>query len=158
MEKLQFDAIKRDLLGSKAKSKLSKIGNSKICPMAVIFKDDKMLIGLRNYTPDKYKQISVWTTPGGRCDDGELVEKTLRREVLEETGITNLKVNNFLGKVSGVKESDVVYLFDCATNQDPQLLEPEKFTEWRWVDISEIPPNFINKEALNLLKKWKNYS
>jgi len=45
------------------KSILQKKGNDKDVPVAFIFKNDKLLIGLRNYTPDKWKAISVWTAP-----------------------------------------------------------------------------------------------
>ena len=132
--------------------KLNEIGTSKICPTALIFKDNKILLGLRHYTPDKYKTISVWTTPGGRCDDGETVESTLRREVGEEIDITNLNLIEFLGEVPGVKEGDVVYVFKGSTNQEPKLLEPEKFSEWRWTGVKEIPENFINKDVLDLIR------
>lgn len=119
--------------------------------MAAMFKDGKIMIGLRNYTPDKYKQISVWTTPGGRCDEGEKIETALRREIQEETGISDFEINEFIGEVSGAKDGDIVYLFKCRTAEEPKLLEPEKFSEWRWVKVSEIPPNFVNKNALSLI-------
>ena len=74
---------------------LNKIGTKHTCTSAVIIKNDRILLGLRHYTSDKWKTISVWTTPGGRCNKGESVENNLRREVLEETGITDLKIGKF---------------------------------------------------------------
>ncbi len=114
---------------------LKKIGNKTLCPIAVIVRNGKMLMGHRHYTPDKWKKISVWTVPGGRCDDGEKVEDTLRREVQEETGITDLQILEFLGEVSGAKEGDIVPIFACNTSEEPTLMEPEKFSEWRWIDF-----------------------
>jgi ADP-ribose pyrophosphatase YjhB (NUDIX family) len=131
---------------------LKKIGTDKMCPVAIILKDDKLLIGLRNYTPDKWKKISVWTAPGGRCDDGETLEQTLRRETSEEVGITDLKITNYLGTIPGAKEGDVVFAFEAETNQEPKLMEPEKFSEWKWCKLSEIPDNFINPPTLKLIK------
>ncbi len=119
------------------KNKLLKIGSEKICPAAVIIRDSSILLGLRNYTPDKWKAISVWTTPGGRCDANETIEDALRREVKEEVGINKLEIIDFIGEVSGVKTGDTVPIFFCKTNQEARLLEPEKFSEWRWVLISE---------------------
>lgn len=33
-------------------------------------------------------------------------------------------------------------------------MEPEKFSEWKWCDIDEIPENFINPPALELARKY----
>lgn len=130
---------------------LQKIGGNKDVPVAFIFRDNKLLIGLRNYTPDKWKDISVWTAPGGRCDNGETLETTLRREVLEEIGIDDLKITEYLGSVLGAKEGDVVFVFKAETCEEPILTELEKFSEWKWCSLSQIPSNFINPEALKLI-------
>lgn len=131
---------------------LSQIGNEKIVPVALIIRDKYILTGLRHYTPDKWKKISVWTLPGGRCDKNETIETTLRREVKEEIGINDLKIIDFLGKFKGAKKGDIVYVFLAEINQEPQLLEPEKFSEWKWCLISKIPSNFINKSVLKLIQ------
>lgn len=131
---------------------LHKKGNNKDVPVAFIFKNDKLLIGLRNYTPDKWKTISVWTVPGGRCDGDETLEVTLKREMLEEVGINDFKVTQYLGNVPGAKEGDIIYVFKSETNQEPKLMEPEKFSEWIWCPVSEIPSNFINPKSLKLLQ------
>jgi len=130
---------------------LQKIGGNKDVPVAFIFRDDKLLIGLRNYTPDKWKDVSVWTAPGGRCNGNETLEVTLRREVAEEVGVTDLKITEYLGSVPGAKEGDVVFVFKAKTTQEPRLTEPEKFSEWKWCKVSEIPSNFINPESLKLI-------
>lgn len=136
---------------NKLEEYLKKVGTNKMCPVAFIFKGGKLLIGLRNYTPDKWKKISVWTAPGGRCDDGETLEKTLRREVTEEVGITEMNITDYLGTVPGAKEGDTVFVFKAETNREPKLMEPEKFSEWKWCAISEIPENFINPKLLELI-------
>jgi 8-oxo-dGTP pyrophosphatase MutT (NUDIX family) len=134
--------------------KLQEIGNSKVCPVIAIVRDNKIIIGFRHYTPDKYKTISVWTVPGGRCDDGESIEATLRREVIEETGITHMNITKFLGEVPGAKEGDIVYAFVGNTDQEPHLMEPEKFSEWKWEEINTIlSDGFINPQLLDLIKK-----
>jgi len=118
-------------------NQLTKQGDGITCPIAVIVKDDKVLVGHRHYTPDKWKKISVWTIPGGRSDLGETIEQTLRRETVEEVNITDLEILDFIGEVPGAKEGDVVLMFYCTTQQDAQLMEPEKFSEWRWVSIKD---------------------
>lgn len=136
----------------KMKVILQKIGNSKDVPVAFIFKDNKLLMGLRNYTPDKWKKISVWTAPGGRCDKNETLEKALRREVFEEVGINDLIITKYLGSVPGAKDGDIVYVFKAETKQEPKLIEPEKFSKWIWCPLNKIPTNFINPKSLELIK------
>ncbi len=134
---------------------LQKIGKNTDVPVAFIFRDGQMLIGLRNYTPDKWKDISVWTAPAGRCEEGETLEEALRREVYEEVGIDDLRIIDYLGTVPGVKESDNLFVFKCESKLEPRLMEPDKFSEWRWCSISKIPSNFINPKSLELIKDIK---
>jgi ADP-ribose pyrophosphatase YjhB (NUDIX family) len=124
------------------KVKLKEMGNEYKCPIAIMMRDGKILNGYRNYTKEKWKDVSVWTVPGGRCDNGENLEETLRREVKEEVGITNFEIIDFIGETAGAKEGDILPIFFCITKEDARLMEPEKFSEWRWVEKDE----FINNE------------
>ncbi|MBI3632192.1 MAG: NUDIX hydrolase [Candidatus Vogelbacteria bacterium] len=139
------------------KQKLVTIGNENICPVAVIIRGGKILLGLRHYTKDKWKLISVWTTPGGRCNTNESLGSALHREVKEEIGVDDLEIIEYLGEVPGAKysndHSDIVPLFLCKTNQEPKLMEPQKFSEWRWFAPLDIPDNFINPAALEIIKE-----
>lgn len=131
---------------------LKRTGDEHVCSSAVIIRDGKILLGLRHYTPDKWKTISVWTTPGGRCERGESVEEGLRRETKEETGITDLAIRRFLGVVPAAgDEKDSLWVFLCEIDSEPQLMEPEKFSEWKWFPLTKIPENFINPELQQLL-------
>ena len=133
---------------------LLKKGNILTCPVAVIISGGKVLIGHRHYTPDKWKTISVWTCPGGRCSEGETIERALRREVKEEVGINDLKITEYLGKVPGAKKGDKVLLFLCRTSQEPRNLESRKFSEWKWEKPEDIEEEtFINPSALKLIRR-----
>lgn len=117
--------------------KLNEIGSEFKCPVAIMMNDKRVLCGYRNYTKDKYKDVSVWTIPGGRCESGETLGETLKREVYEETGITKFDIIDFIGEAPGAKDGDTVFLFLCDTKEDFKLMEPEKFSEWRWVPLKE---------------------
>lgn len=120
---------------------LNRLGDGFICASAIILKNDSILIGLRNYTKDKWKEISVWTLPGGRSDKGETIHTTLTREVYEETGINDLQISDHICEVPGVKDGDTVLIFLAKSNQEAKLMEPEKFSEWRWISISDYIAN-----------------
>jgi ADP-ribose pyrophosphatase YjhB (NUDIX family) len=129
--------------------KISTKGDIVVC---FFFRDNKLLIGLRNYKANEWKAISVWTVPGGHCEEGETFDDSLKREVLEEIGVNDLVISEYLGVVAGAKEGDTVYVFKAETKQEPRLMEPENFSEWRWSLLTDIPTNFINPEALKLIK------
>lgn len=50
----------------------------------IIKKGEFVLMGVRNKNPNKGK----WIIPGGKVEYGETLESALKREILEETGIT----------------------------------------------------------------------
>lgn len=59
---------------------------------------DKILMLHRNRPPNQF----LWNGVGGKIEDGETVEESLRREVLEETGldIQDARETRFVGVVS----------------------------------------------------------
>lgn len=131
---------------------LNTVGDATKCPVALIINDGTVLLGHRHYTPDKWKSISVWTIPGGRCDAAETIETTLRREVAEEIGVTDLTIEEYLGEFPGAKEGDLVLVFRCSTNQTVQNMEPHKFSEWKWFGLNEFPESFINERVAPLVR------
>jgi 8-oxo-dGTP pyrophosphatase MutT (NUDIX family) len=141
-------------MDSQTKQKMEEVGSPTVCPAAFVFRGGKLLVGFRHYTSDKFKKIDLWTVPGGRCEPGETVGSTLLRETEEEVGISDFSVEAYLGDVDGAKEGDVVPVFVCRTEEDFRLMEPEKFSEWRWVDMDDVPRPFINVRALELVAQY----
>ena len=126
---------------------LKKQGNEKICTSAIFVRGGKVLLGLRHY-----KEASIWTTPGGRSDHNENIEESLRREVLEETGISDMTIVGYLGTVESERHTgDSVAVFLCVTKESCTLAEPDKFSEWKWYKKGDVPANFINKNVLKLI-------
>ncbi len=141
--------------------KLSQVGQRNICPVGVFLRNGKVLSGLRNYTAahlngddgedSKRRTISVWTCPGGRCEDGETIEQALRRETLEEVGVDNFKILKYLGEAPGAKQGDIVPIFICETDQESKLMEPHKFTGWQWFGPKALPENYINPAVRKII-------
>lgn len=124
------------------------MGNTKnhLCTSSVISRNGKVLLGLRNYT-----EGSFWIAPGGRCDDDESPETTVLREIQEEIGVSDASIIRLLGEKEGSYEDeagkDRVLVFEITTSQEPQLMEPEKFSEWRWFSYDELPDNLLNPDV-----------
>ncbi|MBI4426845.1 MAG: NUDIX domain-containing protein [Candidatus Kerfeldbacteria bacterium] len=119
----------------------------------------KVLLGFRN--PDYKKAGSelhgegTWTMPGGKLHFGETLEQCVRREVLEETGIS-------LGAITIARVGDdIVYDahyvtigFLCTDFQgEAKVMEPEKITRWEWFPLDQLPrPMYVPSE-----KAIRNY-
>ncbi|MCC6934522.1 MAG: NUDIX hydrolase [Candidatus Yanofskybacteria bacterium] len=126
------------------------------CTSSVIIRNGKILLGLRHY-----HDTSLWVAPGGRCDAGEAPESTVIREIEEEIGVTDARIVRKLGEYPGayIDETgrDHVFVFEVATDQEPKLMEPEKFEKWQWFGLNEIPVNLISADlALSMFKKALN--
>ena len=75
-----------------------------------------------------------WQLPGGRLNEGEHWDAGLRREILEETGITDVEILSILltdnWEFRGVKMYGVYFL--CRTKTSDVRISNEH-TEFRWV-------------------------
>jgi ADP-ribose pyrophosphatase YjhB (NUDIX family) len=131
------------------KDPLARLGDAKTAVGIAFIREREVLLGLRLYEPEP-----LWTVPGGRGSSNETLEQTLRREVKEETGIERFEVTGFLGTVPGAHPGDTFYFVRGETTQEPQLLEPELFREWRWVAKSDRPDAFINEAAWKLVEPY----
>ncbi len=82
----------------------------------------------------------------GRCPAAHRAARPRRRRP---------KARASVGEKPGVKQGDRVYFFQCVTNQQPALKEPEKFLEWRWVDLQDLPTNLIDPGDKAMLAKMR---
>jgi len=132
--------------------------NRKILPLrlgvgiAVLNSQNKVFVGKRKDNP-----FDKWQMPQGGVDSGEPLLQAMKRELLEETSIKNIKVlkefdqwleyelpENLVGKIwkgkyRGQKQKWFVVKFlgsDREVNIDTK--NPE-FIEWKWIDINLLP-------------------
>jgi 8-oxo-dGTP diphosphatase len=93
-----------------------------------------------------------WGLPGGKQEFGESFRAAANREVLEETGIrlSNLEFVNVTNDPRPEREEHFIHLnFRAVTSIEPRLTEPDKFYEWQWFDLFELPePIFFGHEKL----------
>lgn len=97
------------------------------------------------------KKEAYWDIPGGRVQRGSTVDETLRRELVEETGITSVESTKpFAMVLSNIripaKPLDfglILGAYICKVGQLQEIRISEEHTEYGW---------FSPKEAAELLK------
>lgn len=112
-----------------------------------VIRDGKILVGHRIGSHGS----KTWSLPGGHLEFGESVEACAKREVFEETGLGIGKVRSvgFTNDIFQTENKHYVTLFVAAAyvSGEPELKEPTKSLEWRWVEWPNIPqPIFLPLE------------
>lgn len=100
---------------------------------------DKILMLHRNRQPNQF----LWNGVGGKIKDGETVEESLRREVLEETGLDLHEAleTRFVGVVSWTGARD-----------------PNNENRGMYAYVAEFPESVINdpQETAEGMLEWKS--
>lgn len=87
-----------------------------------------------------------WDLPKGKCEKGEPISDTALREVKEETGLENIKVNNSIGVTyHAFREGDLFLLkktywfgMTYSGNKKPVPQKSEDITRIKWLEQEEI--------------------
>ena len=106
----------------------------------LVVKDGKLLLGQRKNTSGE----GDWGLPGGHLEKDEKMEDGAKRELKEETGLeADLKFAN-LANGRNV-EPHYLHVSFLAENikGEPQLMEPEKCSEWKWFPLNDLPKNIF---------------
>ncbi len=129
---------------------------------AVVFKGDLVLVSQRSWV--ELHEPGKWTIPGGKVERMEketfhILEATIKREVLEETGVVvkdgmELITNNSFVRSTG--QHTIALVFACTYDQgEPQPLEDT--ISCRWVSQSELEGfDFAPNVKDYILKAFEN--
>lgn len=84
----------------------------------------------------------MYTFPGGKMEDNNTVEETLRREVQEECGLTLTGGKILLKDKSFVRpdgQTVKVFSYLCFVEaSEPVVFDANDFTDHRWVTVDEV--------------------
>ena len=131
-----------------------------------ILRDAKVLLGKRKGSHG----AGEWSVPGGHLEWFEDVETASRREIKEETGLTDLQFIKKLGYSENFFHAEnkhyiTVYTVLWLKSGEPILIEPNKCEGWEWFDLNKLPnPLFgglitqlpMVREIAMITKEW-NY-
>lgn len=123
---------------------------------AIIRKEKKVLMGLRRGS----HQEGTFGLPGGPLDFLENpIERAVRREVLEETGLEVGRISfyDFTNDLMVEEGKHYVTLFyNCDyIGGEPKLMEPHKCSLWKWVNEDYLPGNLMVPVRNLIQKRYK---
>lgn len=105
---------------------------------AIILDDrNRVLLVLRN-------DFNAWCVPGGGLEAGEALEEAIKREALEETGLT-VRVKKLVGVYTKEDKNDIVFSFLCE-KVDGELTKEEESKEFKWFSMANLPANLSPKQ------------
>ena len=149
--------------------------NNQLLPMRsgvgiiVLNKKNKVFVGKRKDNPG-----DRWQMPQGGIDVGENYIDAMKRELIEETSIRNIKIikqleqtyqyqlpDNLIGiiwkgKFRGQKQKWFITRFLGNDNEIDINTKYPEFIDWKWIDPKMLPNVIVNFKKdlyLNLLKE-----
>lgn len=113
-----------------------------------LIRDEAGHILLLQVNPEKLKNFSgdpYWDIPGGRVQEGDSIEDTLQREILEETGIKTISNIVPMGMVLSniripVNESDVgliLSVYQCSLTSPITITLSDEHIAWEWFPVEQ---------------------
>lgn len=127
----------------------------------------RVIIEWREHTlflMQKQERGGDYTLPGGKVDGDEFAKEALIREAQEEIGIKLTKKKLKLVHIQQRKLQsliEVIFYFHATSWEGtPSILEPEKFSSFKWIPSDELPSRLpaALKDALLKIENAKNYS
>ncbi len=100
---------------------------------AVIYRH---ICGSIRYLLIKNRRSSNWSFPKGHIEDGETLEETAKREVLEETGIRLNIHPGFISKSQYTIQNKIqktVHIFVGTTKDEQTKIQPEEIEDYIWL-------------------------
>ena len=123
----------------------------------VLNQNNLVFVGKRKDNP-----IDRWQMPQGGIDNNETPINAMRRELAEETSITNIKIlkeienwteyelpKNLLGRIwkgryRGQKQKWFIVKFIGHDNEINLNTKHPEFIEWKWIDYTLLPEVIVD--------------
>lgn len=113
-----------------------------------VIQNDGRILMIRNTYGHKF-----WTFPGGGVDKGETAEQAIRREIMEEVGVTVRdlrKIGAFF--TTAEHKKDTVTVFTGESDGDQLKIDKGEILEARWFLPDKLP--ITSQYAQKVLVMW----
>ena len=124
-------------------------GNSAPAVQGLLVRNGRVLLGKRRFPPRQ----GYWDLPGGFLEEGERPEDGLRREFIEETGLTITPVE-FLGGVVDPYDHYFVLGLTYVVEGAGEPMPHDDVEELRWFMPEEIPAEMAFPSQNTVLAHW----
>ena len=120
----------------------------KLVVLAVLFEKQKLLLVRRNLDPGK----GSWAIPGGYVEQGEVVERAVHREILEEVGLSVIP-KTLLGVYS--EEGNDVCLLVYVVERDSGVLsiDIDEIQAAEFFSLDNLPPLVFPMDTV-IINDW----
>ena len=125
----------------------------------VLIRNERVLMALR--TSGRRTYPGTWSFPGGHVEAGETLAAALKRELLEEIGVTPQRMTflaTFQGKAGGQYSNATFHLFTVKawSGQLANLGEEHERLDWFDFDEAKKIPNLALEAYREMFSKLKN--
>jgi 8-oxo-dGTP diphosphatase len=120
---------------------------TKIGVNVFIIKDNKLLFGKRIGKIG----YGTWCLPGGHLEYGESLIGGAKRELEEETSIKADNLDLVCIVNDPLETTHYIHISFLAKSWcgEPKVTEPDKFAEWKWFNLNDLPENiFIGHQKI----------
>lgn len=129
-----------------------------VAAKAVIVHKDKVLVVREAANHDTNTKAGQYQIVGGRLDPGESFQDGLKREVLEETGLTitydrPLDIGEWRPVIKGVPHQIIAIFTVCHTDSDKVVLSDEH-DDYKWINPKDFATENIMTPDWEVIKKY----
>jgi 8-oxo-dGTP diphosphatase len=120
---------------------------------AIVARDGAVLLGRRRGAHG----AGTFAFPGGKPDPGEHPSDTVRRELLEETGLTARSIQPVAWTSDVFADGDLHFVtlhHVVEADGEPEVREPDKVEAWGWYAWGELPEPLFAPAASLIASGW----
>ena len=109
-----------------------------VLSVKAVVRDEQLQCLVLRRSAESKNNAGLWDFPGGKVDPGETLDAALKREIVEETGLT-VRLENVLGAAeSELPDRRVAYLFLQARTATGKVRLSSEHDDFAWLSVKEL--------------------